>query len=68
MDERGQLCGGCFRTLDEITRWSVMNNEQKRAVLTACSERQHIPKRPGSSDKSDNIAEGVPGNASDACE
>jgi uncharacterized protein len=36
--ERG-LCAGCGRTLDEIAQWSVMDNEQKRAVWAVLPER-----------------------------
>lgn len=66
IDEPSQLCEGCLRTIDEITRWSRMDSDQKLAVLTACIDRQQIPKSAGNSVKSDNIADGVPGNASDA--
>ena len=40
IDEMSELCTGCLRTLDEIGRWSTMDNEQKLAVLDACQERQ----------------------------
>lgn len=66
IDEPSQLCEGCLRTIDEITRWSRMDSDQKLAVLTACIDRQQIPRSEGNSVKSDNIADGVPGNASDA--
>lgn len=65
IDEPTQLCEGCLRTIDEITRWSRMDGDQKLAVLTACLDRQQIPNSPGSSERSDNMAEGVPGNASE---
>ncbi|MFK7852929.1 MAG: DUF1289 domain-containing protein [Granulosicoccus sp.] len=67
IDEPTQLCEGCLRTIDEITRWRVMDDDQKLAVLSDCLGRQQIPSKPGSSDKSDNIAAGAPGNASDGC-
>jgi predicted Fe-S protein YdhL (DUF1289 family) len=65
IDEPTQLCEGCLRTIDEITLWSRMDSDQKLAVLTACIDRQQIPKSPGNSDKSDNMADGVPGSASE---
>lgn len=40
IDQERQLCEGCLRTLDEIGRWGMMDNEGKRAVLDACLERQ----------------------------
>lgn len=38
--ESTQLCEGCQRTLDEISRWSRLDNDQKLAVLSACLDRQ----------------------------
>jgi hypothetical protein len=33
------ICTGCQRTVAEITVWSRMDNQQRRAVLIACDER-----------------------------
>ena len=33
------ICTGCQRTVAEITRWSRMDNEERRAVLGLCHER-----------------------------
>ncbi|WP_437883609.1 DUF1289 domain-containing protein [Pseudomonas sp. LRF_L74] len=33
------LCTGCQRTVDEITRWSRMDNHERREVLRRCDER-----------------------------
>ncbi|QKF51525.1 DUF1289 domain-containing protein [Pseudomonas graminis] len=33
------ICTGCQRTVAEITGWSRMDNQQRRAVLIACDER-----------------------------
>lgn len=68
IDEPSQLCVGCSRTIDEITRWGRMNDDEKLAVLADCMSRQQNPSIAGSSDNVDNIAAGVPGNASDGCE
>lgn len=65
IDEPSQLCTGCLRTIDEITRWRHMDDDQKLAVLSACLDRQQIPNSSGSSDKLDNMADGVPGSASE---
>ena len=65
IDEPSQLCEGCMRTIDEITRWSRMDSDQKLAVLTACIERQQMPNKVGNSDKSASMADGVPGSASE---
>ncbi|WP_460134236.1 DUF1289 domain-containing protein [Pseudomonas sp. S1_E04] len=33
------ICTGCQRTVEEITRWSRMDNAERRAVLGLCHER-----------------------------
>ena len=33
------ICIGCQRTADEITRWGRMSNDERRAVLQHCIER-----------------------------
>lgn len=33
------LCIGCQRTADEITRWGRMDNAERRQVLVLCHER-----------------------------
>jgi uncharacterized protein len=40
MDAAGVLCVGCFRTLDEIALWSVLDAQTKRAVLAALPARR----------------------------
>jgi len=42
MDEARGLCRGCCRTLDEIARWSVMPDAEKRQVLALLAERKKI--------------------------
>ena len=34
-----RLCTGCYRTIDEITRWSKMTPEDRRAVMDALPDR-----------------------------
>ena len=40
MDAASGLCLGCWRTLDEIAAWSVLDADGKRAVLAAIRERR----------------------------
>ncbi len=49
MDVAGIFCVGCFRTLDEIAAWSVLDADAKRAVLAALPARRaaHSPAEPG---------------------
>lgn len=39
MTPDGGHCQGCFRTLDEIARWSQASNEARRAIWTAALRR-----------------------------
>ncbi len=43
MDARSGFCEGCLRTLDEIAGWSVMDDDQKRAVWDALAQRSLAP-------------------------
>ena len=45
-DER--ICTGCYRTVDEITRWSRMTAAERRAVIDALPARApRLSKRRG---------------------
>ena len=44
MDPRTGFCAGCYRTLDEITRWSGADAADKRLIWSRIEERaQHKP-------------------------
>lgn len=38
LDEE-DICIGCQRNVDEIIRWSRLNNSERREVLQRCHER-----------------------------
>ncbi|MBT0963288.1 DUF1289 domain-containing protein [Denitromonas iodatirespirans] len=40
MDPRTGLCVGCARTIDEITAWSRIGDDEKRAILARVAERE----------------------------
>ena len=40
MDPQREVCMGCARSLDEIARWSVMSENERRAVMAALPERR----------------------------
>lgn len=40
MDAAGAYCIGCFRTLDEIAAWSLLDNDAKREVIAALPARR----------------------------
>jgi predicted Fe-S protein YdhL (DUF1289 family) len=47
MDAATGLCTGCLRTLDEIASWSVLGDDEKRAVLSALPARRSRAKACG---------------------
>ncbi len=40
MDQVTGVCTGCLRTLDEIAVWSVLDDDEKRAVWTSIDTRR----------------------------
>ena len=40
--DEADVCVGCQRTVLEITGWSRMSNDQRRAVLALCGERARV--------------------------
>ena len=34
-----RICTGCHRTIDEITRWSVMSAEERQTITDALPDR-----------------------------
>ncbi|HVG03343.1 MAG TPA: DUF1289 domain-containing protein [Burkholderiaceae bacterium] len=40
MDASTGWCQGCLRSIDEIARWSQMNDDEKRAVWRLLPERR----------------------------
>jgi predicted Fe-S protein YdhL (DUF1289 family) len=39
-----RLCMGCYRTIDEITAWSTMSPEARRAVMAELPARAPLVK------------------------
>lgn len=37
--DEADICVGCQRTVAEITGWSRMSNDERRAVLVLCDDR-----------------------------
>nr|WP_295473662.1 DUF1289 domain-containing protein [uncultured Pseudomonas sp.] len=37
--DEADICTGCQRSVQEITGWSRMSNDERRAVLVLCHER-----------------------------
>ena len=40
VDPETDLCIGCFRSLDEISRWTRYTNAEREAIRAALAERQ----------------------------
>ncbi|GAB4440420.1 MAG: hypothetical protein OHK0011_22910 [Turneriella sp.] len=40
MDDKRELCTGCYRTIEEIMHWSQFSGEKKHAVNKAVAERR----------------------------
>jgi predicted Fe-S protein YdhL (DUF1289 family) len=40
LDASGTFCTGCFRTLDEIAAWGLLETEERRRVLAALPARR----------------------------
>ncbi|MDC5806993.1 DUF1289 domain-containing protein [Vibrio europaeus] len=38
--DKDDICLGCYRSLDEILRWSQSTNEQKQSILDVCAQRK----------------------------
>lgn len=36
---QARICTGCLRSIDEITRWTKMDPEERRAIMTALPDR-----------------------------
>ena len=34
-----RICTGCYRTIDEIGRWSKMTSEERREIMAALPDR-----------------------------
>jgi predicted Fe-S protein YdhL (DUF1289 family) len=40
IDEQTELCEGCGRSLDEISNWSRMTADERRAVMALLPQRR----------------------------
>ncbi|MRU16385.1 DUF1289 domain-containing protein [Roseovarius sp. A21] len=40
-----RICTGCYRSIDEITRWSKMSAEARREVIDALPDRASLLKK-----------------------
>lgn len=39
------ICTGCLRSIDEITRWSKMSGDERRAIMAALPDRAGLLKK-----------------------
>ncbi|MDZ7710943.1 MAG: DUF1289 domain-containing protein [Roseovarius sp.] len=40
-----RICTGCLRSIDEITRWSKMSPDERRAIIAALPDRAGLLKK-----------------------
>ena len=40
LDDSSDFCLGCYRTVEEIERWSEISNEEKKHLLALLEERR----------------------------
>ncbi|WP_170150490.1 DUF1289 domain-containing protein [Maricaulis maris] len=40
VDPKAQLCVGCFRTLEELGRWTRYSDDEREAVMAALPQRE----------------------------
>jgi hypothetical protein len=40
VDETRDICRGCYRTLDEISKWASYSREQKLTLLSELAQRR----------------------------
>ena len=46
LDPATGYCRGCFRTITEISRWVLLEREEKRRVLAALPARRGLTPKP----------------------
>lgn len=45
MHPTARLCIGCFRTIDEISKWSRLTSKERQSIMSELDEREKsIPK------------------------
>jgi predicted Fe-S protein YdhL (DUF1289 family) len=40
-----RICTGCLRSIDEITRWSRLSTDERRAIIAALPDRADLLKK-----------------------
>ncbi len=43
MDTKSDMCVGCKRTINEIARWPMMNDDERRTVVDSLKARKLPP-------------------------
>ena len=43
IDSESKVCGGCYRTIDEIIIWSKASSDQKRSIWANIAARLNSP-------------------------
>lgn len=40
LEKNGDICKGCFRTIDEITNWKMFSEKKKKQILKLLKKRK----------------------------
>ena len=43
MDTKSDMCVGCKRTINEIARWPMMNDDERRTIVESLKARKLPP-------------------------
>lgn len=62
IEPESRLCTGCLRTIDEISTWSFMSNEERRSVVAELPSRQGRLTRRRGGRAARRAARGAPGS------
>ena len=53
IDYESGYCIGCKRTIEEIANWSILNNQQKKKILTKVKSKNTSKQKVFSSNQND---------------
>ena len=55
IDYESGYCIGCNRTIEEITNWSILNDQQKKKILTKVKSKNTSKQKVFSSNQNESV-------------
>jgi len=55
IDYESGYCIGCKRTIEEITNWSILNDQQKKKILTKVKSKNTSKQKVFSSNQNESV-------------